>query len=124
MDVQPEDQLAAGGVLHLVHDPAVAVAVGDELVFVVRERMRARGGEHEPVLVDDFFQVPAKPPKLGCCLADRRADRGLPLDLGLEDLARSACRELALVVGVKDRVRPLHEVECLGVEQHVLLLDT
>jgi hypothetical protein len=123
VDVQPEDQLAAGRILHLLHDPAVMLTVGDQLVFVMRERMRSRRGEHEPVLLDDCFQVPAQPLKLHRRVADRRADRGLPLDLGLKDLARRTRRELALVVGVEDRVRPLHKIERLGVEQHVLLLD-
>ena len=65
----------------------------------------------------------ALPPQLGCRLGDRQADRGLPLDLGLEDLAGRARRELVVVVGLEDRVCPLGEGKRLGIEKHVLLLE-
>ena len=41
VDVQPEDQLAAGRVLHLLDDPAIARPVGENLILVASERMSA-----------------------------------------------------------------------------------
>jgi hypothetical protein len=73
--------------LHGLDDPAVALAIAQDLILVAREGMRARRGQHEPLAGNDLSQVVAQPPQLFARLADRGADRRLPLDLRLEDLA-------------------------------------
>ena len=65
-----------------------------------------------------------QPLQLDRRLGNRGTDRGLPLDLRLEDLAGRPRCKLAVVVGLEDRVCPLDEGECLGIEQHVLLFET
>ena len=76
MDVQPEDQLAAGRILHLLDDPAIARPVGENLILVASERMSACRGEHEPLLADERVQVAALPPQLDRRLVDRQRRSG------------------------------------------------
>ena len=57
VDVEAEDQLPAGGILHLLDDPLVAGPVRDQLVLVAGKRVRPGRGEHEPLLADGRLEV-------------------------------------------------------------------
>lgn len=112
VDVQPEDQLAARRVLHGIDDAAVARLVGELLVFVIGERVRACRAEHEPGIVHELLQAEAELAQLGLRRGDRFADGRLDFDLRLKELgADRTTREGAAARGGEDCGRTLHEVE-------------
>ena len=122
VDVEPEDQLAAGDVLHLVDEGAVAVARGDPLALEEAERVRPGRAHPQAVLARDLLDGRPEAAKLAVGLGGGPAD-------GRRDLERRL--QLRLHPGLvlvadergQHRVDPLDEVEALAVQQHVLLLD-
>jgi hypothetical protein len=124
VDVQPEDQLAAGDVLELVDEMPVAIARGDPLALEERERMRPRGADTQPTLRCEADHVRAQLPQLLLDLGRRPADRRRDLEDGLHQLGVDLLLELVARGGGEHGLDVLDEVERLAVEQHVLLLDS
>ena len=123
VDVHPEDELAPGDVLELVHELVVAVARGDPLALEQAERMRPGGADAQALLRGELGHVAAQAPELAVHVGGRVADGRRDLEHGLHELGRDPRHELLLVDAREHRVDVLDEVERLGVEEHVLLLD-
>ena len=121
--VQPEDQLAPRDVLHLVDEVVVAVARGDALALEEAERMRARRADAQPLLLRDRRDVLPELPQRALDVRRRAAHRRRDLEHRLHQLRVDVRLELVSRDRVEHGVDVLHEVERLGVEQHVLLLD-
>ena len=121
--VHAEDELAPRDVLHPVDHRPVAVLRRDALPLEERERMRARGADAHASLARDAADEAAQRAQLlgdvGRGVADRRRD----LEHRLHQLGVDARLELVPGDGGEHGVDVLHEIERLGVEQHVLLLD-
>ena len=122
--VEAEDQLTPGDVLHLVDERAIAVSGGDALALEERERVRSGGSDAHATLGGDTRDVAAQRAQLRCDVRGRVADRRCDLEHGLHQLGVDPRLELVARHGGEHRVDVLDEVECLAVEQHVLLLDT
>src|SRR5439155_21865170 len=71
----------------------------------------------------DVGDIGAQAAKLGLDVAGGATDRSRDLDHRLHQLRPYALGELAVLDGGQHRVHVLDEVEALGVEEHVLLLD-
>jgi hypothetical protein len=123
VDVQPEDQLATRDVLQLVDEVPVAVARGDALALEEAERMGPGGADAQPAVRGEADHVRAQPPQLVLDLGRRPADRRRDLEHGLHQLRVDLLLELVPGGRGEHGLDVLDEVECLAVEQHVLLLD-
>ena len=119
VDVEAEDQLALGDPLHLLEQADVARRVGDVLVLVARERVRARGGDQRPALGGRVAEPGAKLARLLDRLGRVAADARRHLEHRLEEL-----RLDPLVPGrLGHLVEARDELVALGREELELLLD-
>ena len=123
VDVQTEDQLAPRDVLELVDEMPVAVARGDALALEQRERVSPGRADAHALLRGDARHVAAQLAQLAIDLGRRAAHRRRDLEHGLHQLGIDARLELVALGRGEHRLDVLDEVECLAVEQHVLLLD-
>ena len=73
--------------------------------------------------LDRLDRVPAHPAQLLAGVRRVAADRRVELDQRLEQLGRDLLGELAAGLGLQDLLGARDEVQRLGVEEHVLLLD-
>ena len=124
MDVQPEDELAPGDVLHLVDERAVAVARRDPLPLEQAEGVRPRRSDSERVMLGDRRDVRAELPELAVDLGRGSADRRRDLEHRLHELGLHLRLELVTRDRGQEGVDVLNEVEAVRVEEHVLLLDS
>ena len=124
MHVHAEDQLAAGDVLELVDQVAVAVARRDPLALEEAERMRARRADAHPLLAPDLAHVRAQLQQLALDVAGVPADGRRDLEHGLHQLGVDPRLELVAGDRLQHGVDVLDEIEGLAVQEHVLLLDT
>src|SRR6478609_7804818 len=123
MDVHAEDQLAAGDVLHLVDERAIAITSGDPLAFEETERMRSGGPDPQALVAGNAADVAADLAELIRDLAGRVAYGRRDLEHRLHQLRVDHGLELVPRDRGEHRVDVLHEVERLGVQEHVFLLD-
>ena len=123
VDVAAEDELAAGDVLELVDEVAVAVARGDALPLEEAERVRAGRSHAQVVARGRLGDVRAQPAQLAVDVGRGLADRRRDLEDGLHQLRADVAVELAVLRCSEHGVHVLDEVERLRVEEHVLLLD-
>jgi hypothetical protein len=124
VDVHAEDELAPRHVLELVDEPFVAVAGGDALPLEQAEGVRPGRPEPEVLLPGDPDHVSAQLPQRGRDVAGRAADGRRDFERRLHQLGVDARGELVPVHGLQHRLHVLHEVERLGIEEHVFLLHT
>src|SRR5207249_4741423 len=110
VDVEAEDQLPPGDVLHLVDQLAVAVARGNPLALEEAERMCAGGPHAHAAVVGDRGDVGAQRPELVLDVGRRAADRSRDLDDGLHQLGVDARLELMARRGREDGLDMLDEV--------------
>ena len=124
VDVHAEDQLAAGDVLQLVDELAVAVARGDPLPLEEAERMRAgRRRSGSPRSARSRRRTSRSWRQGVQHVVGGAADRRRHLEHRLHQLGGDVILQLAVLDRREHRVDVLHEIPRLGVEQHVLLLD-
>ena len=121
--VHAEDELAPRDVLELVDERAVAVARRDPLALEQAERVRPRGADAQAASAGDVAHGLPQRAQRGLGLADVLADRRRDLDCGLHQLGVDLLLVLVAEQIAEDGVDVLDEVERLGIEQHVLLLD-
>ena len=124
MDVETEDQLTPRDVLELVDEGAVAVTRRDPLALEVAERVRAGGADAQLLTLGDGGHVLAELAQLALHVAGGAADGRGDLEHGLHELRPDLRLELVAGHRCEHGVDVLHEVEALGVEEHVLLLHT
>jgi hypothetical protein len=123
VDVHPEDQLPPRDVLELVDQRVVPVRRRDPLPLEEAVRMRPGRPHPQAVLSAHVPDVAPKRRELAHHVSCRRADRRGDLEDGLHQLGVDALGECVALDRVEHRLDVLDEVEALGVEQHVLLLD-
>ena len=123
VDVHAEDQLAAGDVLELVDEVAVAVARRDPLALEEAERVGAGRADAEARLPRDSRHVGAQLQELALDVAGVAAHRGGNLEHRLHQLGADPRLELVPGDRLEHGVDVLDEIERLAVEEHVLLLD-
>ena len=123
VNVHAEDQFATRDVLQHVDERAVALTAGDVLALEQAERVRAGAAEPKPLRCGRCDRVGAKAAQLALNVRDRSADGGVELHEGLEQFRRHELSEVTLLLGHEDALDALYQIERLGVEQHVLLLD-
>ena len=111
MDVQPEDELAAGHVLHLVDERAVPVAGRDPLGLEEAERMRPRRPDAQRLLARDGRDVLAELAQLAVDLRCVGAHRRRDLQHRLHQLGLHLRLELVAGDRGQERVDVLHEIE-------------
>ena len=124
VDVEAEDELPAGHVLHLVDQVPVTVAGGDPLPLEEAEGVRARGPDAQVVLACDLGHVRTQAPQLAVDITRGPAHGGRDLQDRLHQLRVDVGLELVSRDRRQHSVDVLDEVEALAVEQHVLLLDS
>src|SRR5579875_2571106 len=120
--VHPEDQLAAGDVLHLVGERPVAVARRDPLPLEEREGVGAGRADPQALAPRHVRDVAADAQELLPYAGRRVADRGRHLEHRLHQLGVEVRLELVPGRRGEHGVDVLDEVERLAVEEHVLLL--
>ena len=108
-----EDQLAAGDVLELVDEVAVAVARGDPLALEEAERVRAGRADAQSRLARDLGHVRAQLQQLALDVAGVPADRRRDLEHRLHQLGVDPRLELVAGDRLQHRVDVLDEVERL-----------
>ena len=121
VDVKAEDQLALGHPLHRVDQVAVALLLGDVLVLVTRERVRAGRGDQGVPLPRRIAQPRAERTRLVDRRGGARVDVRRDLDRRLEELRLDP---LVRARGLGHLVEARDELVAVRGEQHELLLDS
>ena len=121
--VHSEDELAAGDVLQLVDQRVVAVLRSDPLSLEEAERVRSGRADARSLLVRDLRDVCAQRREPAHHVARVVADRGRDLEHRLHELRVDPRLELVSGDRGEHRVDVLDEVERVGIEELVLLLD-
>ena len=121
--VEAEDEVRPRHQLHVLHDLEVAGIRIDVLLAPVGERMGGAGDEEQPVVLCQAHHRPPQVDDVLTRLANRPAHAGAHLDHGLMHLGLDALVELPLALRHDLGVDVRAEVERLGVECLVFLLD-
>ena len=123
VNVHPEDELAAGDVLHLVDQRPVAVIRRDALPLEEAERVRPGRADAHAALARDLGHVRAQLHELALDVSGVPAYGRRDLDHRLHELRVHPQARFVPADGREHRLDVLDEVERLAVEQLVLLLD-